>query len=727
MKVQTVALDEIERIGINNEQEFTINFDAKMAKILADGLYSDKIQSVIRELSCNAWDSHVEAGKGTTPIQIHFPSTLEPWFHVRDFGMGLSHDQVMSIYTTYGASTKTNSNDVIGQLGLGSKSPFSLTNAFDVSARKDGVENHYSMFRDERGMPRVAHLGSKPTSECNGVTVRVPIRAEQRRDFMEKAREVYKWFPVKPDFMGADIKLETIKYEYGGDDWGIIAPVADRYGNRSYHHRAVALMGLVAYPLDFGAIKDVIPGFRELFQIPTVLKFDIGDLEVAANREALGYDDRTCANIVAKLKKMVAELGARFEHEIASAKTLWEAKAKFGEIFNSGQYGNNGYGYEYSQIFRNVGLKWNGQPIKDTNMRVRADALYPRVKSTTAGAPDTVDSMIWDCGYHYKRPRLRHLSADSSLNLNCEPRTVIIFNDLERGGLGRIHEFNRSTNFHKVITVFGPSTKVGWPKMRKLLGEPEVIMASALPKPEKEKKARTHMLMWTGGVAGAMKAWKQVELDLNDGGFYVELKGWNVMNGEKEASLDGYLSMAKHCKIIPPDANVYAMRQANREVVRKHKDWIELFGYIKSQLEDRIKKNNLGQIIADHDEYNKLSGTFPWSFWNGQLTTAGLRDQTGLMATFLREVGEIKTSINGLANDSIKDLASRFDIALQAAKPRYSLVNKLKEIDQRYPMLGYLGKGYGNPGPSDIARAAEYVNFVDTCAVFYAMQDQSTK
>ena len=107
MKTSTAQDTVIERDGIGSDGAFQIQFNAKMARILSDGLYSNKIQAIIRELSCNAIDSHVEAGCVDKPIEVHLPTVFEPWFYVRDFGVGLDHQQVLNIYTVYGASTKT--------------------------------------------------------------------------------------------------------------------------------------------------------------------------------------------------------------------------------------------------------------------------------------------------------------------------------------------------------------------------------------------------------------------------------------------------------------------------------------------------------------------------------------------------------------------------------------------------------------------------------------------
>ena len=90
--------------------EFRIRNSAKAFNILSSGLYANKIRAIVRELSCNAVDSHTAAGKQDTPFDVHLPNQLDPTFSIRDYGTGLTHEQVQSIYTTYFESTKTESN-----------------------------------------------------------------------------------------------------------------------------------------------------------------------------------------------------------------------------------------------------------------------------------------------------------------------------------------------------------------------------------------------------------------------------------------------------------------------------------------------------------------------------------------------------------------------------------------------------------------------------------------
>mgnify|MGYP000694507503 CR=1 FL=1 len=124
--------------GLEGEREsFTIEANGKAFRTLIDGLYSNKIQAVCRELSSNAQDSHIDAGQ-TRPFEVSIPTSLDPVFRVRDFGTSLSHEDVMFLYTRIFKSTKETTNDQTGALGLGSKSPFAYTDTFSVVAYLNG-------------------------------------------------------------------------------------------------------------------------------------------------------------------------------------------------------------------------------------------------------------------------------------------------------------------------------------------------------------------------------------------------------------------------------------------------------------------------------------------------------------------------------------------------------------------------------------------------------------
>ena len=163
--------------AVGESKEYSFEMNAHMASLLSDKLYSNKVEAIIRELACNAQDSHVEAGN-PAPIDVHLPSALEPFFYIEDYGIGLSHDDVMTLYTTYGASTKRGTNAQVGQFGLGSKVFFAYTEQATITATHRGKRRTYSAFKDESGMPNITTMGAEermPVNTPNGVKVYVGV------------------------------------------------------------------------------------------------------------------------------------------------------------------------------------------------------------------------------------------------------------------------------------------------------------------------------------------------------------------------------------------------------------------------------------------------------------------------------------------------------------------------------------------------------------------------
>lgn len=167
--------------------QFHVKADEKLFMLLSDSIYADKIAACIRELSCNAYDAHVES-QVKKPFIVHLPTEEEPEFFVRDFGAGLTKDQ-MSMYTTYGDSTKTGSNAYVGAFGIGAKSPFAYTNMLSVSSFQSGKVRHYSMAID-KGLPKMTFLGEFDTEEASGLKVSFVVNNADFYQFQTKAAEI---------------------------------------------------------------------------------------------------------------------------------------------------------------------------------------------------------------------------------------------------------------------------------------------------------------------------------------------------------------------------------------------------------------------------------------------------------------------------------------------------------------------------------------------------------
>jgi hypothetical protein len=215
MVFQSKAGIDVEKTVQNSQ--FKIATNSKIFSILSDSIYVQKIDAVIRELCCNAYDAHIEARQDRRFL-VKLPSDLDPEFKVRDFGLGLSHED-MSMYTTYGESTKSSSNAYIGAFGIGAKSPFAYTNTFNVTSYQGGKGRAYSMFVED-GAPQMTLMGEFETDEPSGLEVFFPVRLSDVWDFQDKAVRILTFMADKlevkgvPDRWHEELDIEVKKYEW---------------------------------------------------------------------------------------------------------------------------------------------------------------------------------------------------------------------------------------------------------------------------------------------------------------------------------------------------------------------------------------------------------------------------------------------------------------------------------------------------------------------------------
>lgn len=290
-------------------------------------LYSDPEMAVIREYSTNAYDSHVEAGKGDVPIHVSLPNVFASEFIVRDFGVGLSEEEVFNVFGLYGASTKRESNEYVGQLGLGCKSALTFTNQFSLTAIKDGVKCVFSVHLDELGVGKITKLHEELTDSGNGVEVAIPVK--EVHSFNRKAKRFYRFFPVMPKFIGGVAFPEEMKPE-------VVMEIEDgvrvikSVGEDDYKDYIV--MGGVGYPFRY----DNASMYERIVSNGTiVIDAPIGSVDFTPSREELHMTARTKKFIEDKYSIVKAKVRAKMENEINKAADVWE----FHELL--GRYGRD--------------------------------------------------------------------------------------------------------------------------------------------------------------------------------------------------------------------------------------------------------------------------------------------------------------------------------------------------------------------------------------------------
>ncbi len=311
------------------ETQFRIAASAKAFKILSDSLYTNKVRAIIRELSCNAYDAHVAVGNLNQKFIVQLPNGLEPTFRIRDFGTGLSKINIEEIYTTYFASTKTNSNDYVGCLGLGSKTPFCYVDNFQINSYIDGQKLMYAAFVNDDGMPSVSFIGETPTTEQNGLEISFPVQRKDFQLFITEAEFVFSTFKNVPEITGQTIEVKVLQKRFEGPDWFIPS-----VRNKMYHSSII--MGNVLYPLVFNEHFDDTK-FNSLLQHSIHLELPIGSVEVAASRESLSLNKQTIKFIREKLIEISSSLISLISKKISDCPTEWEARIelkKFQDLFN---------------------------------------------------------------------------------------------------------------------------------------------------------------------------------------------------------------------------------------------------------------------------------------------------------------------------------------------------------------------------------------------------------
>lgn len=178
-------------------KEYEIATSSAAFEILSDGIYQHKEAAVIRELCTNAYDAHVSCGKQDIPFRVRIPTSLRPVFEVEDFGVGMSHEDVLNIYSSYFRSTKKQCLNSVGEKGLGSKTPLAIAKSFNVRSRKDGTETLYSVVMSD-GVPSVMTLNSAPCTTCNGTLVSVSVPTNMHSTFLNEAKALLCTYKVAP-------------------------------------------------------------------------------------------------------------------------------------------------------------------------------------------------------------------------------------------------------------------------------------------------------------------------------------------------------------------------------------------------------------------------------------------------------------------------------------------------------------------------------------------------
>ena len=400
-----------------------------------DGFYSNKELAPIREYSTNAFDAHIEAGIPTTPIEITLPTSMEPELKIRDFGNGLSESQLEQVYFKYWKSTKRNSKEQNGFLGIGAKSAMAYSDIYTIISICNGRKMVYTAHRN--GVAQRIYDGENIGNEKSGIEVIIPVQQKDIQKFITEALNFFQYCDIKPIFK--NIEEETVKAAFSTMNttpflfergWSVRP---SGYGSG----KTVAVMANVAYAIDWSQVKNSLaPGlyqkingiFEFLQENLTTLNFDNGSLSFTPNRESLQYNDLTIAELSKKLTAIYDCLLNLISSKISDAPNIWEAKIRYNQIFRkeldgfdrSMVFGGNLSTVE--NLLRNR-IQWNGITIENGCFELKT---FSPILTTYVKKGDGVGVSKLNISRRYS------YQIGNNSKMICSPKSIVIIQDTDK-------------------------------------------------------------------------------------------------------------------------------------------------------------------------------------------------------------------------------------------------------------------------------------------------------
>ena len=206
---------EKEALGDVGLSQMGLNVNSLTFKTLIDGIYNNKLGAVIREISSNARDAHIKS-ENTDPFEIILDtnnSNLVTKMTIKDYGNGLTKEEMIKYLCTLNSSSKRDSNDFIGFLGIGSKSPFSLVNNYNFTSYKDNNKIVLNFFRADNETPHYDIVTEPSDVNVNSVECNI-IFYNQTISVQDTLSEIYKQlilFDIQPRIIVNNIEENKTK------------------------------------------------------------------------------------------------------------------------------------------------------------------------------------------------------------------------------------------------------------------------------------------------------------------------------------------------------------------------------------------------------------------------------------------------------------------------------------------------------------------------------------
>lgn len=347
---------DVESVGGITTKDIGMKTGAKAFRILFGTMYKDIVKALVRELFTNGWDSQKNAGTLDIPIEVHAPNRFEPYFSIRDYGTGMTPETIDDIYSNVFASTKDESNDEAGFMGMGSKTPLGYADSFSLVSYVDGMYYAYDIFLNSVGAPVIALQAKGHTDEANGVLVQLAVGTVD----IDRFAKVIEQFILGSS---ANVKLNGERFN---NKFNII----EQYDNvtiyKTEHLSGPHVkMGCVLYRLD-SYESGVFKGFN------VILDFPIGTFNVTGSREDIVYDSASRKIITDAGEDFILRYGEKIQAKVKIADSYSEAHQIYHSAVSELPYGSKSV---FSR--KNMTFKWKNYDMSRAHyMKFKNELVY---------------------------------------------------------------------------------------------------------------------------------------------------------------------------------------------------------------------------------------------------------------------------------------------------------------------------------------------------------------
>ena len=578
--------------GIGKESHFNIKDEnvAHIFSILRNQLYSDKIGAIIREYVTNAIDAHIEANVDR-PISVTVPTVFSNEFIVRDYGKGLSPQEIVEIFASYGASTKRQSNSFTGMLGIGSKSAFAYTKSFTVKSRYNGTETIYTAFIDESNIGTIAPIHSQPTEET-GLSIHVTIQRDDFKQLHSSVEEFFKYIDYRPEFLGSATFIPKPKYIIEGSYWKFIE------NQRNYWRReqdVYFVMGNVTYSTTVKILSTQLQidldWLERVNESILIVDVPIGKIKPSASRESLEFNEITKKYLFSTLYDLKLELGKIIRERFEKSTTDYEKHCTAYDLVNK-------FGALVPSPIKNWTLSFDGYFVgsKEEPFKIKEISksfCYLLDKSSVSAMPNT-EFIIHDATQKITHIQPRVLEYFESLPSNIKSLVVLKFNTPEQKDKFKNHPSFKDADFVDAGTLSFKNVA-------------KTVLKSEDAKIYEFRK--NHSLN--------IESWKATHDTMPSDALYIEISSFKPKHYKENICINNAISFLRSAFGIKVPI-IFGVKTAdlNKTV---QPTWIELKDYFNQQIND-WKKNN-PELVRDYEFFKdsnafqkELIGDFePWN------------------------------------------------------------------------------------------------------------------